>query len=162
MKKTILHISLIMSIIYAAAVCLAVVLQKAFMKGQGIMEEGMPFIVPSAEMLACAVMTAVSVIFYVLLLRVWDDMRTHMETTALVVHSILIVLMPWIFNLGAVIQFRYYAYSIGVNGVTAYSVVSRMIAGCNPLLVFSMLLQVIYAGITLGGKKKLNENFKEN
>ena len=117
MKKAMLYISIVMSVIYAAAVCLVIVFQKAI---GGSMIGGMSGEFP-------------------------------LEGGPIVV-SLLIVLMPWITGLGNILQSNYYARIIGVNGLAAYNIVAQGIAACNPLLIFSMLLQVIYGGISLGGK----------
>ena len=136
MKKAMLYISIVMSVIYAAAVCLVIVFQKAIGGSMiGGMSGEIPFVVPGFSLFICA-----------------DDERTVMETAALIVFSVLIVLMPWITGLGNILQSNYYARIIGVNGLAAYNIVAQGIAACNPLLIFSMLLQVIYGGISLGGK----------
>lgn len=153
MKKAMLYISIVMSVIYAAAVCLVIVFQKAI---GGSMIRGMsgeiPFVVPGFSLFICAVTVIVSIVFNVLLQRTADDERTVMETAALIVFSVLIVLMPWITGLGNILQSNYYARIVGTNGLAAYNIVAQGIAACNPLLIFSMLLQVIYGGISLGGK----------
>lgn len=112
-----------------------------------------PFILPVAGLFVCIVMLAAVIVFAVLLLRADDNnMQAHMETAAVVVFAVLIVLMPWIFALLSVIQVQYYSNTAGAMGVAAYSVLQQGIAACNPILVFSMLLQIIYAGISLGRK----------
>ncbi len=153
MKKAMLYISIVMSVIYAAAVCLVIVFQKAIGGSMiGGMSGEIPFVVPGFSLFICAVTVIVSIVFNVLLQRTADDERTVMETAALIVFSLLIVLMPWITGLGNILQSNYYARIIGVNGLAAYNIVAQGIAACNPLLIFSMLLQVIYGGISLGGK----------
>ena len=151
MKKAMLYISLIMSVIYAVAVGLVIALQEPLRNRQGIQAE-VPFIIPVPGLFVCVVMIAAAVVFDILLLRAVDDMRTHIETAAVVVFSVLIVIMPWIFNLVMAIQMYFYAYSVGAVGVAAYNLLQLGMAACNPVLIFAMLLQVIYAGISLGKK----------
>ncbi len=152
MKKAMLYISLIMSVIYAVAVGLVIALQEPIRNAQGILAEA-PFMLPVPGLFVCIVMLAAVIVFAVLLLRADDNnMRAHMETAAVVVFSVLIVLMPWIFALVSVMQVRYYSYTAGAMGVAAYGVLQQGIATCNPFLVFAMLLQIIYAGISLGKK----------
>lgn len=154
MKKAMLYISLIMSAIYAVAVSLVIALQAPIRNAQGFYAEAeAPFIIPVPGLFVCIVMLAAVIVFDVLLLREDDNnMRAHMETTVVAMFSVLIVLMPWIFGLVSVIQVRYYSYTVGAMGVAAYGVLQQGIAACNPVLVFAMLLQVIYAGISLGKK----------
>lgn len=154
MKRAMLYISLIMSVVYAVAVGFVIALQGPIRKAQGFIYdyEEAPFMLPVPVLFICIVMIAAAIVFAVLLLRADYNMRVHMETAAVIVFSVLIVLMPWIFNLVMVMQVRYYSYTVGAMGVAAYSVLQQGIAACNPLLVFAMLLQVIYAGISLGKK----------
>lgn len=153
MKKPILYISLAMSAIYAVAVCLCVVFQKALISGLGGFRAEVDFMIPVADLCSCVIMVVLAVALNLLLLRAADDMRMNMEMAALIVFSILIIFMPWIFSLEQAMQFRYYAYLSGAEVAAAYSVIHMGIAtGCNPLLVFSMLLQTIHAGISLGRK----------
>lgn len=101
MKKAMLYISIVMSVIYAAAVCLVIVFQKAIGGSMiGGMSGEIPFVVPGFSLFICAVTVIVSIVFNVLLQRTADDERTVMETAALIVFSLLIVLMPWITGLG--------------------------------------------------------------
>lgn len=151
MKKAMLYISLIMSGIYAVAVCFVIALQELLRNAQGFKEQ-VPFIIPVPSVFLTIIMVMMVVVFDILLLRSADDMRTHIETAAVVVLSVFMVFMPWIFNLGMIIQVRYYAYSIGAMGVAAYNLLHQGITACNPILVFSMLLQIVYAGISLGRK----------
>ena len=153
LKKVMLYLSLIMAVVYATAVCLVIVLQEPIRNAQGLNGEGeFPFIIPVPMLIICIVMTAAVVIFNILLMRAAEDMRSNMETAAMIVLSVFIVLMSWIFNLGILIQLPYYMYSVGAMGVAAYNVLQQGITACNPVLVFSMLLQVVHAGISLGRK----------
>lgn len=154
MKKAMLYISIIMSVVYAVAVGFVIALQGSVRKAQGFIYdyEEAPFMLPVPVLFICIVMIAAVIVFAVLLLRANDNMRVHMETAAVIVLSVLIVLMPWIFHLAMVIQVWYYSYTVGAMGVVAYNMLQRGIAACNPLLVFAMLLQVIYTGISLGKK----------
>lgn len=153
MKKPMLYLSLAISVIYALAVCLVVVFQKALIRGLGDFRAEVPFMVPMADLCSCMIMAVLAVVLNLLLLRAADDMRTNMEMAALVVFSVLIIFMPWISNLGQAIQFRYYAYLFSAEAAAAYSLIHiGIVAGCNPFLVFAMLLQIIYAGISLGRK----------
>lgn len=153
MKKAMLYISLIMSAVYAVAVCLVVALQETIRSAAGMSEEmEMDFLIPVWDLFICLIVLVAAIAFGVLLLRAAERMQMNVETAAVIVLSILIVLMPWIFGLGYVVQFRYYGYSIGAYGAAAYSLIHQGITGCNPLLVFAMLLQIIHAGISLGKK----------
>ncbi len=153
MKKAMLYISLIMSVIYAVAVGLVIVLQEPIRNAQGIFwESEVPFMIPVPNLFICIVMIAAAIVFDILLQRAVDDIRANIETVAVVVFSILIVLMPWISNLTMAMQVRYYSYTAGAMEVAACSILQQGIAACNPILAFSMLLQIIHAGISLGRK----------
>lgn len=153
MKKAMLYISLIMSVIYAVAVILVIALQESIMNAWGISGESeVPFMIPVTNLFICIVMIAATIVFNILLQRAVDDIRTNIETVVMVVFSILIVLMPWISSLTMAMQVRYYSYTAGAMAIAACSVLQQGIAGCNPILVFSMLLQIIHAGISLGKK----------
>lgn len=153
MKKAMLYISLIMSVVYAVTVGLVIALQEPIRNAQGIYGESeVPFMIPVPNIFICIVMIAAAIVFNILLQRAVDDIRTNIETVVVIVFSVLIVLMPWIFNLAMVMQVRYYSLTAGAMEVAACSVLQQGITACNPFLVLAMLLQIIHAGISLGKK----------
>lgn len=152
MKKVMLYLSLVMSVIYAVAVVLMIVLQDAVRKASGWNVEETTFLLPVTDIVVCIVTLVITAAFSIILLKKGKDVQANMETAVMILFSIFIVFLPWIGNLLFIPQWNYYVYSMGADGVAAYNVLHSSITGCSPLLVFAMLLLIIHAGISLGRK----------
>lgn len=154
-EERLLHISFILSVIYAGAVALVIVLQRPIENALGILRViELPFVIPVSIIFVCIMMIAATIVINILLRRAVDDTRTNIEKVAMVVLSILIVLMPLIFNLSMAMQASYYYRIVGAMGreFEACGFIQQGINICNRILILAMLLQIIHAGISLGKK----------
>ena len=150
MKKVMLYLSLAMSVIYVVAVALMIVMQDVVRKASGWNVEETIFLLPVTDIAICIVTLVITAAFSILLLKRGQDVQANIETAVIILFSIFIVFLPWIGNLLFIPQYNYYVYSMGSDGVAAYSVLHSSITGCGPFLVFAMLLLIIHAGISLG------------
>ncbi len=153
MKKIMLYISLAMSVLYILAVGITVAAQDSIKVQYGIQMET-PFIIPVEDLITSGVLTAITIVFAVLLMRVGNAPRATIEMVTLIVLVVVLVGTPFLENIAAVVQNMRYAAQ-GTAQLATYSVIRSSMGWCKPILTFAQLLLIIFAAISLGRTERV-------
>lgn len=153
MKKIMLYISLAASVLYILAVTIAVATQDSIKIQYGLPMET-PFIVPMEDLILCAVLAIITIVLAILLMRIENVPRTTVEVVTLIILIVVLVGSPFLENIAAVIWNAHYAAQ-GTAQLAAYSVIRSSMGWCKPILIFSQLLLITFAGISLGRKERV-------
>ena len=153
MKRIMLYISLVASALYILLVVITVAAQDNIKMQYGLLMET-PFIVPVEDLALCAVLAMITIVLAILLMRIENVPRTTIEVVTLIVLMVVLVGSPFLENIVAVIWNMHYSMQ-GTEQLAAYSVIRSSMGWCKPILMFSQLLLITFAGISLGRKERV-------
>lgn len=167
MKKTLLHISMLLDFLYILLLLVIVLFQDALKPMFGITEkENMVFIFPGLFVVEGVVFAVIILVLALPFVTERVDENTSLEMIVLVICTIILAFRDQLLQITTTLERATYTIEEW-DGIYNYSIVSGIAELVQPIWVVSMVLLMIYAGISMGRKQmrkgeSISENTKEN